>query len=104
MIQKIPRHAELFGKLRGKRFHAERLRRVMAAVKNVQAQFLRHSKRPVRTFTGDERVHTLLSRALEFVARVAGHDADAFANIFPAGNEQRLYARRAVLPSRQIVP
>ena len=58
-------------------FHAERLRRIVAAVKNIQPQFLRQSKCPVRTFAGDECVHAFIHRQFQIAARATRHDPDA---------------------------
>ena len=52
--------------MRRQRLHAERFRRVMAAVKNVQAKFLRQRISPVRAFAGDERVHAFARRLFQF--------------------------------------
>src|SRR5665647_1353195 len=40
----------------------------MAAVKNVESEFLGQRKRPVRAFASDERVHALGSGDLKFAA------------------------------------
>ena len=48
----------------------------MAAVKNIDAQFLRQRVSPMRPFAGDERVHAFLRRLFQIPARAAGHDPD----------------------------
>src|SRR5438552_4789226 len=75
MIQKAPRHFEALGEFGGQRLHAESLSGVMATVKNVDAQFLGQSKRPMRPLAGDERVHSFTRRSFQFTARAAGYDA-----------------------------
>ena len=85
MIQEFPRQLEFPGKMRRQRLHAESFRRVMAAVKDVQSQFFRHRKSPLRPFAGDERVHAFIGGNFQIAARAAGDDADALANLIPPG-------------------
>ena len=86
MIQKLPRHFELPGKLRRQRLHPEGFRGVVAGVKNIQAEFLGERIRPVRPFAGDERVHAFRRRELQIAARPAGDHADPPADFPAAGN------------------
>ena len=65
MVEKHPRHAEFRSQMRRQRFHAEGLRRVMAAVKHVNAQFLGQRIIPVRAFAGDERVHAFVAASFK---------------------------------------
>ena len=88
--------------MRRQRFHTERLCRVMAAVKDVQAEFFRCRISPVRAFARDERVHAFFHGLLQIAARTAGHHADFFANIFTAGKDSRLRSRRARQSSGQL--
>src|ERR1051325_11141964 len=73
----------------------------MAAVKDVDAEFLRQRVRPMRSFAGDERVNAFRLRLLHAVARAAGDDADAFTDVAAAGDEQRLRADGALQASRE---
>ena len=56
----------------------------MAAVKNIHAQFLRQRISPMRTFAGDEGVHAFAAGEFQVTARAAGDDADFFANVLAA--------------------
>src|ERR1700743_1357730 len=94
VIQKLPGQLEFFGQRGGQGFYAKCLRGVMTAVENVQPQFFRQGKCPMRAFTGDERVHAFARGLLQFTARTAGHDPDVFTNLFSAGKQFRFYSGR----------
>ena len=48
---------------------AERLRRVMPAVENIQTQLLSHTISPMRPFAGDKGINALIGGLLQFVPR-----------------------------------
>ena len=77
MIEKFPRHFELFRQFRGERFHSESLGRVMPAEEKIDSQFFRRDRRPMRRFAGDVGVHPFARRLVNFAARAAGHETDA---------------------------
>src|ERR1700677_4145323 len=85
MVQENPRHLEPARKFRGERLDAESLGGVMAAVKDVHPQFLRHGTSPMAAFTGDKCVHAFGGGKFQFVSRAAGDHADLAADFWSAG-------------------
>ena len=73
----------------------------MAAIKNVQAQFLGERKRPMGPFAGDERVHAFARRLPQLTARSAGHHPDAPANVRSSGQHLRRCLQRPMQLSGQ---
>jgi len=55
----------------------------VAAVENVDPQFLGQRPGPVRAFAGDKRIHPFRRRARDASAGATGDDADLFANTRP---------------------
>ena len=92
MVHEAPRNLEPFRDFRRERFHPERFRRVVAAIKNVNAQFLGQSVGPVRPFAGDKCIHTFARRHLQLAAGAAGHDTNTTANPVATRNECHLAA------------
>ena len=78
----------------GQGFHAKSFRGVVAAVENVQAQFLRQRISPVRPFASDEGIHAFFRRPFYFRARASGNNTDSTANLWTARNHERIGARR----------
>ena len=74
----------------------------MAAVKDIQAQFLRQRVSPMRPFAGDERVHAFLRGLFQLRARAAGHHADAFACRAASGYHERFRTGGALQSPRQL--
>ena len=72
--------------------HAECFRRVMAAVKHVEAKVLGVRERPVRPFAGDEGGDPLVGRGLYLRAGAAGDHADLSASCRAARQHRRLGA------------
>ena len=87
MIQKNPRHAELSREVRRQRLHAKRLRGVVPAVEDVQAQLFGHRERPMRALTGDESVQARVRRLAKLVAGATRHDANPPAERRAAGGD-----------------
>lgn len=96
MIEEGPAEAEFFGEVGGEGFGAESFGGVVAAVKNVKAEFFGHGVGPMRAFAGDEGVHAFIGSFLKIVARAAGDDADAAAGFGAARNDERLHAGGAL--------
>jgi len=57
----------------------------MAAVENVDAEFLGNCISPMRAFAGDERVHTFVSSQFQVRTGAAGHDANFSQMPLPPG-------------------
>ena len=75
MVDERPRQRKFSREFRAEGFHAERLRRVVAGVDEVHAQFLRGGERPMRALAGQKRIHARCGRLRDFVARSARADA-----------------------------
>ena len=80
MVDELPGDAEFLLDVGGEGFDAEGLGGVVAAVDEIDADFLGEGVAPVRAFAGDEGVDAGLGDGGDFGACAAGHDAD-----FPAG-------------------
>src|ERR1035437_10197771 len=80
MIQESPGHFEPGGKIGCQGFDTECFGRVMPAVQNVQTQVFSQGISPMLPFARDERVHLLIRRLLQIVARATAHDANAAAD------------------------
>src|SRR5438046_1037327 len=89
--------------MRRQRFYPKCLSRIMAAIQNVDAQFLSQRKSPMRPFPGNKRINFLLRGFGDLRARAPGDDPDSPANLRASGNEQRFAFRRAVQSGRQFV-
>ena len=86
----------------GQRLDAERLRRVMAPVKHIQAEILSHPIGPMRPFAGDKRVHPLVGCLLQITSRPTAHDADSTANRRTPGYQQRFRLGSALQTPSQV--
>ena len=60
---KFPRHLEAIRQMCRERFDTESLRRVMAAEQQVDSEFFRRDRRPMRRFAGDESIDTRAATA-----------------------------------------
>src|SRR5205809_4604301 len=91
VVKECPRKFEFVRQMFRQRLNSKRFCRIMAAIENVQTQFLSERKCPMGPFAGDERVHAFARRLFQFAARAASHHPDAPANIRSAG--QQLWRR-----------
>jgi len=89
VVQEDPGQIEPAREVGGQRLDSEGFGRVMAAVKDVYAQFLRQRIGPMRPFAGDEGIHAFRRRLFQAVARAAAHDADPAADGGAGGDEVR---------------
>src|SRR6516165_5551801 len=101
MIEERPWNFKSSGKMSREIFDSEHFGRVMAAVKNIDAQFLGHGVGPVRAFAGDESVHALGRRLFQIAARSARDHTDPFADFRSAGNHERRLAGRSMQSFRE---
>src|SRR6185436_9728137 len=84
------------------RFYPKGFGRVVTAIKHVDAHFLSHRVSPMRSFSGDERVHSLVGGLLQFTTGAACHHTDAFAD-FRATREGPRRDGRGALETRSEV-
>ena len=84
MIEKFPRHLEFLRQLGRERFDPESLGRVMAAKEEIDAEFLRRDRRPVRRFARDVGVDSLPRGGVDFSAGAAVTIPMRFVSIGPA--------------------
>src|ERR1043166_2893275 len=96
IIHKRPRQVELLSQFPGEGFGPERPGGVMAAVEQIQAEFLRHGISPMRPLARDERVHTFLGGSLQFASGAAGAEADALTDGASPGNDHGLGAQHTL--------
>src|SRR6478752_1835456 len=81
--------------MRGEGLHPECFRGVMTAVEDIKAKFFCECVSPVRTFTGDERVHPFSRGGFQIAARTTRHNADAPTELRTTRDQLWFCARRA---------
>src|SRR5882724_910033 len=86
----------------GQRFDAKGFGRVVAAIENIDAEFLGHGVGPMGSFAGDEGVNAFIGGFFKIPSCSAGDDADSAAGFGSAWNEQRLCACCALKSKRHL--
>ncbi len=84
-------------------FHSKRFSRIMAAVKDVQAQVFSQRISPMWSLAGDERVDAFGRSNFQLSSSAASDNANSPAHLRAAWNEKRLATGCPFQPAGQVL-